>query len=303
MVRGDVSPVTAGDADDIYCVDAGVYDRPEYGAVYVIASDRPAIVDTGIGTGYETLLDVLASLGIAPGDLDVIAPTHVHLDHAGGAGYLARECPNADVYVHERGARHLVEPDRLWEGTKRAAGDRIDHYAEPVPIPEDRIVQLADGDEIDVGDRSLAVHDAPGHAPHQAVFYDPASDGVFAADAAGIYRPSMDEPGPTSPPPDFDLEQCLADVDFLQSLDPSAIYYGHFGDAPADGLLAAYAETLQEWVADIAAARDDLEDDDAVIEHFATQVDVRDGVDPATVRGEAEMNVRGGLRYLDERAA
>jgi glyoxylase-like metal-dependent hydrolase (beta-lactamase superfamily II) len=302
MALGDVSPVAAGEADDVYCIDAGIYGTPEYGAVYAITGDRPAIVDTGIGTGYEAILDALADLGVAPRDLAVIAPTHVHLDHAGGAGYLARECPTADVYVHERGARHLVEPGRLWAGTKQAVGDRIDQYAEPVPIPEDRIVEVSDGEAIDVGDRDLAVHHAPGHAPHQAVFYDPKSDGVFAADAAGINTPAMDGPAPTTPPPDFDLEQCLADVDLLRSLAPSAIYYGHYGAAPADGLLDAYAEALAEWVAEIETARGDLAEDAAVVEHFVERADVPDGVDPAVVRGEVRMNVHGVLRYLDDRA-
>jgi len=301
MARGDVRPVTAGDTEDIYCIDTEMYGLPEYGAVYVITGDRPAVVDTGIGADYEAVLDALADLGVAPGDLEVVAPTHVHLDHAGGAGFLARECPNATVYIHEQGARHLIDPSRLWAGTKQAVGERIVHYAEPVPVPEERIVELTDGDEIPVSDRSLRVHHAPGHAPHQAVYEDPASGGVFVADAVGIHTPGMDEPGPTSPPPNFDLEQCLEDVETVRSLDPDALYFGHFGGASTDGLLDAYERVLSEWVEDVAAARDDLGDDEAVVEHFADQADSFYQGDGDMVRAEVVMNVRGALHYLDQR--
>lgn len=301
MARGDVTEVTAGDTDDLYCIDTGMYGLDEYGAVYVLASDRPAIVDTGVGTNYELILDGLADLGIAPTDLEVIAPTHVHLDHAGGAGYLARECPDATVYVYEAGAHHLIDPSRLWAGTKQAVGTRIEHYAEPVPVPEDRLVELEEGDSIDVGDRELAVHHAPGHAFHQAVFADPASDGVFAADAAGINLPRMDGPGPTSPPPDFDLEGCLADVDLLRDLDPGALYYGHFGGYETDDLLDQYERVLTDWIETVAETRAELGDDEAVTERLAARAESYYGDDGEMTRAEVVMNVKGALQYLDER--
>ena len=120
MAIGDVFQVTTGDCSDLSYVDVGLYDTPGYGSVYVLDAERPAIVDTGLGTNYELVLDALDDLDIAREAVAVIAPTHVHLDHAGGAGYLAEACPNAEVAIHEIGAPHLIDPSRLVEGTKRA---------------------------------------------------------------------------------------------------------------------------------------------------------------------------------------
>jgi len=303
MALGDVYEATAGDSTDLYYVDTEMYDTPEYGSVYILDAERPALVDTGIGTHYETILEAMAEVGIAPADLEVIAPTHIHLDHAGGAGYLADECPNADVYIYELGASHLVDPDRLWAGTKTAVQDEIQFYAEPEPVPEDRLVELADGDTVDLGDHRLEVHHAPGHAPHQAVFYDPANEGVFAADAAGIYTPTTPSVQETSPPSNFDLEGCLADVEMLQGLDPGAIYYGHFGDHPADDLLAEYARVLEAWVEAVEAARERYDTDEAVIEHFQERTDKAQYWGERKAQAETRMNVRGVLTYLDSREA
>jgi glyoxylase-like metal-dependent hydrolase (beta-lactamase superfamily II) len=299
MALGDLYDATAGDSTDLYYVDTEMYDTPEYGSIYVLDAERPALVDTGIGRRYEAILDAMGEVGIAPEDLAVIAPTHVHLDHAGGAGYLAEACPNAEVYVHEAGARHLVDPGRLWEGTKSAVGSQIEYYAEPKPVPEDRLTALEDGDTIDLGDHRLDVHHAPGHAPHQAIYYDPVCDGVFTADAAGICTPATNGVRQTSPPPTFDLDQVLADVAMLQDIDPSALYYGHFGDWPTGDRLAEYAELTKEWVAEVGQVRADLGDDEAVIEYFQAATDATEVWGDRKGRDEERLNVRGVLTYLD----
>jgi len=296
MARGDIYET---DTEHIYCIDVGLWGTPEYGAVYVIDGDQPAVVETGTGDGYEVVLDALATLGIGPEELAAIVPTHVHLDHAGGAGYLAGACPNADVYVHERGTTHLIDPGRLWTGTKATVGDLIEHYPEPRPVPEERVVTVAGGDTIDLGTHVLAVSDAPGHAPHQAVLYHPGSDGAFVADAAGIHVPGVDGVQPTTPPPTFDLEQCLADVQTLQELDPATLYYSHFGATTADGQLAAYAETLRSWVGEIEVVRNRLGDDEAVVAAFLDEMEGHEGGPEDVVRAQIRMNVEGVLDYLN----
>jgi len=303
MALGDIYEATAGDSTDLFYVDTGMYATPEYGAVYVLDAERPALIETGIGTNYEAVLDALETVGIDPAALDVIAPTHAHLDHAGGAGYLVEACPNADVCVYEAGAGLLVDPDRLWAGTKAAVGEQIQYYTEPRPVPADRVVELADGDTVDLGDHALEVHHAPGHAFHQAVFYDPANDGVFTADAAGISTPSLDGVHHTSPPSDFDLEECLADVAMLRELDPSALYYTHFGDRETDDLLAEYAAVLEAWTERVAAKRAELDDDEAVERYFAEHARTVDAWGEEKARAEERMNVRGVLQYLDARDA
>ena len=299
MAIGDVTPVTAGDVPGVHVIDTGMFDVPEMGAVYVVDAERPAVVDTGIGTNHERVLDGMRAVGIDPVDLGAIALTHVHLDHAGGAGFLAEACPDAEVYVHPIGAPHVVDPSRLVEGTKRAVGEQWAYYTEPAPVPEDRVTEIAGGDAIDLGDRTLDVHHSPGHAPHQVVFHDAENGCCFTADAAGIRFPTLDRVTPTTPPPNFDLEGCLGDVEMLQGLAPDVLCYTHFGAAPADDRLAEYADVLVEWVEAIARVRGELGEDEAVVEHFVDQEDLSAAVGEWKAREEVRMNVAGVLHYLD----
>ncbi|WP_222920271.1 MBL fold metallo-hydrolase [Natrinema sp. SYSU A 869] len=304
MEVGDVRKVATGDCSDLYYLDTGMYDTNEYGAVYILDDDRPAVVDTGIGTNYDLLREALAEVGIDEDDLEVVAVTHVHLDHAGGAGFLAADYPNADVYVPSIGADHLVDPSRLVAGTKQAVGDQWEHYVEPEPIPEERIVEIEDGDVIDLGTHELRVHGAPGHAPHQVVFEDPANDVVFVADAAGIWVPEIEAIRETSPPSNFDLEQCLEDLETLKEIDPDVFCYPHFGPRyvgdDVEAALEEYATVLEEWVDAVAAKRRDLEDD-AVIEHFADTSEMTGVWGDEKASEEAKLNTRGVLGYLDHR--
>jgi glyoxylase-like metal-dependent hydrolase (beta-lactamase superfamily II) len=302
MAIGDWYPVETAQGDDYYYLDTGMYDTERYGAVYVLDAERPAILDTGIGTNYEYVLEALEGIGIAPEEVGVIAPTHVHLDHAGGAGYLAEECPNAEVYIHRIGAPHLVDPSRLVEGTKQAVEEQWEYYVEPKPIDEERIVELEDGDTIDLGDRALEAYHAPGHAPHQMVYYDPDSEVLKAGDAAGIWVPQLEEVRPTSPPANFDLEGCLDDVDTIRSLEPETVLFGHFGPvAASDELLVEYKDVLADWVDAVETKRAELEDDEAVIEHFVEETEMDEVWGERKARAEARLNVRGVLAYLDQR--
>ncbi|WP_049991227.1 MBL fold metallo-hydrolase [Natrinema salifodinae] len=305
MEVGDVREVTTGDCSDLYYLDTGMYGTNEYGAVYIIDDERPAVVDTGIGSNYDLLRQALDEVGIGEDDLEVIAVTHIHLDHAGGAGFLAADYPNADVYVPAIGADHLVDPSRLVAGTKQAVGDQWEYYVEPEPIPEERIVEIGDGDVVDLGTHDLRVHEAPGHAPHQVVFEDPANDAVFTADAAGIWVPETEEIRETSPPSQFDLEACLEDVETLKDLDPDVFCYPHFGPREvgddAAAALDEYATVLEAWVEAVAEKRAELEDDAAVIGHFAETSEMTDVWGEEKAAAEAAMNARGVLGYLDRR--
>lgn len=302
---GAVQEVTAGDCTDCYYLDVNMYDTEGYGSVYILDDDQPAVIETGLGTNYELILEALDELGIDRDELAAIVVTHIHLDHAGGAGLLAEACPNADIYVPAAGAGLLIDPTRLVEGTKNAVGDQWEFYAEPEPIPEDRVVEIEDGDHIDLGEHELRVHAAPGHAFHQVIFEDLANDAVFVGDAAGIWIPETETITETSPPSDFDLEKCLEDVETLQSIDPDVLLYTHFGPREvgddADAALDAYATVLSEWVAAVESKRAALEDDEAVIEHFADTTDKADVWGERKARAEAVLNTRGVLGYLDQR--
>ena len=304
MEPGDVNEVTIDGCSDLYYVDTGMYDTAGYGAAYVLDADRPAIVEAGIGTNYEYLLEALDEIGIDREALEVVAVTHIHLDHAGGAGFLAEECPNADVYVPAVGAGLLAEPSRLVAGTKAAVGDQWQYYVEPEPISDDRIVEIDGGDVIDLGDHELRVHDAPGHAFHQVIFEDPVNETVFAGDAAGIWIPDLELIKETTPPSDFDLEECLDDLETIRELDPNVLCYTHFGPRDVsddlDEALDEYATVLTEWVEAVDAKREELEDDEAVIDYFVSNASLPGAWNERKIRAEAELNTRGVLDSLEE---
>ena len=300
MAIGDVRAVDGNGVEDLYYIDVGMYGTEAYGAAYILDAEVPAIIETGLGTNHEMILDALDELDIKRDDVEVIAPTHVHLDHAGGAGFLAQECPNAEVLTHEIGVPHLIDPERLIEGTKRAVGEQWQYYVEPIPVPEDRITGLSEGDEIDLGDHVLDVYHAPGHAPHQVVFYDRQNDAVFTGDAAGIWIPDAKMIRQTTPPSNFDLEQALGDVETLREIDPETLLLTHFGpNFDAQWALDEYEEVLAAWVAEVEDAREELEDDEAVIERFVEQTAMAPYWGEEKARAEEILNTRGVLVYLD----
>ncbi|MGQ4557457.1 MBL fold metallo-hydrolase [Halobellus sp. GM3] len=298
MATGDLFAVAG--TDDVSHVDIGLHGVPRHGSVYIIDAAEPAIIDSGTGQNREAVFEALDELGIDREDVAHILPTHVHLDHAGGVGYLAAACPNATVRTHEIGVPHLVDPTRLIEGTKEAVGGQWEFYADPKPVPADRIEPLVDGDEVDLGDRTLSVIHAPGHAPHQTLFFEPDDGVLFTGDATGIYVPERDVIRETSPPPQFDLEGCLDDVRTVEDLDPETLCFGHFGPlAYAPERMEGYKRTLVEWVEAVRAKREELGDDEAVIEHFQDNAEMVEVWGGRKARAEESLNTRGVLISLD----
>jgi glyoxylase-like metal-dependent hydrolase (beta-lactamase superfamily II) len=301
MSVGDIAAVSTGECRDIYAVDVGMYDLPSHASVYVLDTPDPTIVETGTGANVERIVDALTELGIATEAVEHIVLTHVHLDHAGGAGFLSRVCPNADIYVHERGAPHLQDPSFLIEGTTQLVGEEgwERYYADPDPIDADRIRSITDGDVIDLGDRALRVHHAPGHAAHQVLFHSPSDDAVFTADALGIYVSETETVRAISPPSEFDAEQALADVETIRDIDPSTLLFSHFGATPTGDRLDQAATAIVEWVQDVYEARAEADADGAVVARFVDAVEGPDRWSEIVAETDTTMNVHGVLQYLD----
>lgn len=179
----------------------GGWDRVTAG--YLITGDSPILVETGSQSSVPVLLALLEKLGLGPSDLAGVVVTHIHLDHAGGVGDLARAFPSATVYVHPKGARHLVDPSRLVDSAARVYGPLLDSlYGRLDPTPADRIHVLEDGEEIRVGPtRSLVAVDSPGHAKHHVALHDTLSGLLFAGDAVGVKLPDAGVLRPSTPPP------------------------------------------------------------------------------------------------------
>ena len=226
-------------------------------AGYLIEGAAPVLIETGSQSSVPALLGALERLGISAGDLAGVVVTHIHLDHAGGVGDVARAFPGATVYVHEKGARHLVDPSRLVDSASRVYGSLLDTlYGRLDPTPAERIHVLGDGEEIPVGGgRVLTAVDSPGHAKHHVALHDSASGILFAGDAVGVKLPDGGVLRPSTPPPDFDLDQALHSLARFAERRPSGIALAHYGllDEPA-ALLEEATTTLRQWAETAEAA-------------------------------------------------
>ena len=281
----------------------GGWDRVTAG--YLITGDAPVLVETGSQTSVPHLLAALAELGVDAGQLAGVAVTHIHLDHAGGVGDVAAAFPDATVYVHERGARHLVDPTRLVNSAAQVYGDLLDSlYGRLTPTAADRVKVLQDGDEVVVStNRTLTTVDSPGHAKHHLALHDSDSGILFAGDAVGVRLPDVGVLRPATPPPDFDLDQAIHSLRRFAARRPAGIALAHYGLVPEPMDTLEEAEgTLRRW-AEVAEAawREGRDIADALSERFAADLE---GVDPAqrekleTLNG-IHSNAAGFRRWLE----
>ncbi len=220
----------------IYAIDAN-YVRPRMAAVHlVVENGRVALVDTGNNESVPLTVAALDALGLAPESVDFVILTHVHLDHAGGAGAMMRAFPNARLVVHPRGARHMADPAKLVAGATAVYGvaEMRRLYGDVLPVDARRIVEAIDGLRIDLAGRELLCIDTPGHARHHVCILDRKSGHIFVGDTFGLSYRELDTEGrqfvfPTTTPVQFDPEALHASLDLLMSYRPEAVYLTHYG--------------------------------------------------------------------------
>jgi glyoxylase-like metal-dependent hydrolase (beta-lactamase superfamily II) len=223
----DISEV----AECIYMIDNQIYNIPGWGSVYLINEDKKALVDTGTATCTGTILDGIKKVGVRPEDIDYLLITHIHLDHAGGAGILIQDMPKAQVLVHRKGAKHLVNPARLMRSAIEAQGEEvIIRNGEMVPIEANRVRPIDDGETLRLSEKqSLRFINAPGHAPHEICIYESRNKGLFIGDAVGRYVAEGEVVFPVTPLPDWDSELYIDTLQRLMELKASRLYFPHFG--------------------------------------------------------------------------
>jgi glyoxylase-like metal-dependent hydrolase (beta-lactamase superfamily II) len=220
----------------IHVFDSG-YLKPGLDAIHLILEDgRAAFVDTGVASSLPNALAALQTLGLKVEAVDYVILTHVHLDHAGGAGVMMRHFPNAKLVVHPRGARHMVDPTKLIAGAAAVYGDEYvrEVYGEIAPIAAERIIAAQDGDVVTLGSRSLRCFDTPGHALHHICILDAQSGGIFTGDACGLAYAALDVGDhrfivPATTPSQFDPDAMRASINRLRALNPTALYLPHYG--------------------------------------------------------------------------
>ena len=249
--------------DFTYLIDLKTAGYENFIAAYVLKEDKVAVVETGPASSISNLLAGLQEIGISNDAVDYVMVSHIHIDHAGGAGTLLENLPNAKLLLHKRGASHMVNPEKLWIHSREALREIVDLYGPIQPVPENRIVISEDGTIIDLGEHvKLQVIETLGHASHHQSFYEKESGTLFLGDAGGIYLEKLDAVIPTTPPP-LRLEMKLDSLEKLIRLKPKLLCYTHFGIAEnAVSRLRAYAEQLKLWakiVSESTKKGDDLE--------------------------------------------
>jgi glyoxylase-like metal-dependent hydrolase (beta-lactamase superfamily II) len=301
-------------APGITAIDSMMFGREQVTSCYLIEADRPALVETAPTTSLEAVREGLTELGVGSEDLAHIVVTHIHLDHAGGAGALAPHYPGATVWVHERGAPHLADPSKLVSSAGRIYGDeRLRELFGPVePVPEDRLQAVTDGDRIDLGDRHLDVVYTPGHASHHVALVDSSTGAVFVGDALGVFLPDVRVLRPATPPPEFDLEQAIRSIELIRARQPSAILFSHFGPEPdVEQLCDLAIDRLRDWT---SVAQETLRTTSQLDEVVAalrrgTQEELPPADHPDREATEEryellssyEMNAMGLIRYLQNK--
>lgn len=236
-------------AHGISTIDSG-YIRPRLDAIHLIVeAGRVAVVDSGTNDSIPHVFAALHAKGLGPEAIDYVLLTHVHLDHAGGAGLLMSQAPYAKLVVHPRGARHMIDPSKLMAATRAVYGAdaATAMYGDIVPVPVERVVETHDGSTVDLAGRTLTFHDTPGHARHHNCIHDAASGHLFTGDMFGLSYRELDRDGrqfvfPATTPTQFDPDAFHDSIDRMLALGPDAIYMTHYGrvvDVPriADDLL------------------------------------------------------------------
>jgi len=241
---------------NIIQIDTG-YLRAGLAACYlVIDNRRVAVIDTGVEQTCSRIEAVLAEQGLTFNNVDFIVPTHVHLDHAGGAGKLMQYCPNARLVIHPFGSRHMIDPARLIAGAEAVYGKQglRDSVGEIIPVDESRVIEADDMYRFSVGERELLVLDTPGHARHHFCVWDEQSRGFFTGDTFGIAYPELECDGhsfifPPTTPVQFDPPAWHASIDRMMAWNPERMYLTHFGqlDEPV-----TYLNTLHRMIDDLA---------------------------------------------------
>lgn len=217
-------------AESIYQIETEASKTPSSCSVYFITDQKTALIEVGPASVAPAILEGVHQLGYNPEGISYIIATHIHVDHGGGLGYLARQLPQTQMVVHEKGVRYLIDPTRLIESTKQVFGDNFEDKMGPIlPVPEERILVVKGGEAFSLGHRELRIIYTPGHAPHHICIYDTKSQGLFCGEALGLRYANSQIVLPSASPPSFDLDLALETIKKLKGLAPDILFYSHYG--------------------------------------------------------------------------
>ena len=316
MPNHPVRPTIHRHPHGISAIDAEYLYSGHAAAHLIVDSGRAAFVDVGTNDSVPYLLAALDEMGIAPEAVDYLLLTHVHLDHAGGAGALMRALPNARALLHPRGAPHMIDPSRLIAGSKVVYGEArfAQLYGELVPIARERVRVVADGERVSLGGRTLELIHTPGHAMHHYAVVDLSHASIFSGDTFGISYRALDTPRgnfitPSTVPTQFDPEQHLASIDRMLSYQPESVYLMHFSRVTGVPRLGELLKSQIRELADIARRHARTADRAAAIRADMLGLWItlarREGSTleesalERALAGDLELNTQGLIAWLD----
>lgn len=315
------------DPSDVIVIDTMTGGVSGVTAGYLLPTARPVLVECGPSLTIEATIEALRNVGMGPDDLAFLVVTHVHLDHAGGAGDLLEAFPRAKVIVSSLGARHLHDPQRLNASAKQVYGPLYDTvYGPCTPIAEDRIIAAEHDQVLELGGgRRLILLDSPGHAKHHISVFEPDLGALFTGDSVGVRLSGMDALRPATPPADFNYETMCATLEMYRQRGPQHLYLAHFGAiGPADEALVDAEDRLRSWVEEAERAWRGTPPHEDEIDHVArmleqrftrpsdADVDTDADADAGATRtppivaemtNNARSNAAGIVRYLQRREA
>jgi glyoxylase-like metal-dependent hydrolase (beta-lactamase superfamily II) len=303
----------------VYTIDTG-FQRPRFDAAYLVVQDgRAAFIDTGTNHALPRHLAALQALGLAREAVEFVIPTHVHLDHAGGAGLLMRELPAATMVVHPRGARHMIDPAALYQGALAVYGEEEMErsYGQVVGVDAARVRPSHDGMDLMLGSRRLHFIDTPGHARHHHCVWDESTRGWFTGDTFGISYREFDRPErgpwikPTHPPTQFEPEAARQSIRRLLAFEPRCMYLTHYSRVTDVARLGAQLLAMIDLVVAIGLAQRDAPDRHAALKRelgalYAASLR-QHGVEPddqtlGLLAMDIELNAQGLGIWLERQA-
>jgi len=222
-------------APNFFCIDTHDLNREQRTSSYLLIDEKIALIETSASPSVPYILDGLDELNIALEDIDYVIVTHIHLDHAGGAGLFLQSCPNATFIVHPRGVSHMVDPSRLIASAKSVYGEEFELLFDPiVPIDANRIVEIGHEQELVLGQHKLTFYHTEGHAKHHVSMLYSATNGLFVGDTTGVRYPEMDGEAidliiPSTSPNQYNPETMEQSIQLYESLNASELYFGHYG--------------------------------------------------------------------------
>jgi glyoxylase-like metal-dependent hydrolase (beta-lactamase superfamily II) len=297
----------------LHCIDLEFQGMPGVIAAYLHGSDGEyALIETGPTTTLPALLRGLASLGVQPEEIGSLLVTHIHLDHSGAAGVLVDRYPHMQVYVHEVGAPHLIDPARLLSSASRIYGDQMETlWGEVQSVPAENVHAITDGTVLNAAGRDLHTVYTPGHASHHVAYHDEATGDVFTGDVAGVRLQGLDTIRPPTPPPDIDLAAWHESLQRIEALKPTRLLLTHYG--PQSGVrehLRITGERLDAWAALVGREYGEGVERDTIVEHLRAYAagETAAADDPSTghryeLATPTYMSADGLIRYFRKRGA